>query len=270
MPKEDTTESIRRVLHALAARNRRIGYCQGLDLLVLFLMAFHPAHDPKLAAAASGEAVSGSGALDAVQPVRVTSPDGQQLFETVGANADPQEQLQSQERQLEVASAEAGAQVEAEAASEQPAAASSTAAGAEQPQETWAGAITSQHEGEVEEQENFHVVDGEERVFWTLCGVIERLLPEDFYDPPPAMLHGFVVEQRLLVFVAGKVFPKLLAFVGEEAFGQTLELLSHKWYVPPEPDAAHAAVSMFRGRLLAHPDRCFFVVFLSRDVGRAT
>lgn len=153
MPRGKTTQSMRRILQSFAVRNQRLGYCQGLDYLVLFLLAFHLPTQKKYDA--TGLVLD----KNAKQPV------------PPGINPDAGE-----------------------------------------------GAPTS-----------YVVEDGDERVFWTLCGIVEKLLPEDFFDPPPAMLNGFLVEQRLLISLAQRTFSKLHSVVGEETFRQTIELLSHKW-----------------------------------------
>jgi len=38
----------------------------------------------------------------------------------------------------------------------------------------------------------FHLKIPRAQAFWTLCGTIERILPKDFYNPPPQVFSGMV------------------------------------------------------------------------------
>jgi hypothetical protein len=71
----------------------------------------------------------------------------------------------------------------------------------------------------------------EDKVFWTICAIVERMLPNDYFAPPPAMMAGFTVERSVLVRLARDEFPDILAAVPPGDFELALEAVAPKWLI---------------------------------------
>eukprot|EP00462_Mataza_sp_D1_P000076 CAMPEP_0175092784 /NCGR_PEP_ID=MMETSP0086_2-20121207/2649_1 /TAXON_ID=136419 /ORGANISM="Unknown Unknown, Strain D1" /LENGTH=257 /DNA_ID=CAMNT_0016365673 /DNA_START=90 /DNA_END=861 /DNA_ORIENTATION=+ len=92
----------------------------------------------------------------------------------------------------------------------------------------------------------------EEHVFWTFCGMVEKLMPQDFYSPPPQMMNGFLTEKKLTILLAEQlvsddewvpdekkltillaeqIFPKLVKKVGKSQLQNVLEIMAPKWMI---------------------------------------
>ena len=70
----------------------------------------------------------------------------------------------------------------------------------------------------------------EQQVFWTLCAIVESLLPSDFYAPPPSSMAGYRVEIGVLTKLAQDRFSSAFKKYGED-LENAIEQMAPKWFI---------------------------------------
>jgi len=73
----------------------------------------------------------------------------------------------------------------------------------------------------------------EEEAFWTFCGVVEHILPKDFFSPPPAPMNGFMVISQLVSDILAELYPDRHCHehgLQQETFLSVVKMYIPKWF----------------------------------------
>lgn len=71
----------------------------------------------------------------------------------------------------------------------------------------------------------------EEQAFWTFSAIVEKILPTDFYSPPPQMMNGYMAEKKLVLKLACDCFPQIVKAVSATQLKATLDIMAPKWMI---------------------------------------